>query len=128
MSQAPEPQAQNFHNLNDPTQGLKRELAPGMTTRIFAGENAMLSVVQLAPNTEGQLHSHPEEQWGVLLEGSGARLQGGEAIAVKAGDFWRTPGGVPHSFKAGSEGARVLDIFSPPRAAYRKGGSGFASE
>ena len=33
-----------------------------------------------------------------------------------------------HGFKAGSSGARVLDIFSPPREAYRKAGADFASE
>ena len=104
-----------------------RELAPGLTTRIFAGEHAMLSVVTIAPNAEGVMHSHPEEQWGVLLEGSAIRFQGGEEIAVKQGDFWRTPGNVPHTMRAGAEGCRVLDIFSPPRAEYKKAGSGFGA-
>lgn len=73
------------------------------------------------------MHSHPEEQWGVLLEGSAVRIQGGEEIPVQQGDFWRTPGGVPHTMRAGPEGCRVLDIFAPPRDAYRKAGKGFAS-
>ncbi|NNF78788.1 MAG: cupin domain-containing protein [Rhizobiales bacterium] len=118
-------QADEFYNLDDPRQGLFRQLAPGLTTRIFAGEQAMLSVVAFEPHAEGTLHSHPEEQWGVMLEGDGVRTQGGEDIPVKAGDFWRTPGGVPHTLKAGAEGARVLDVFSPPREEYRKAGSGF---
>lgn len=116
-----------FHNLNDLSDGLKRELAPGLTTRIFAGEHAMLSVVTFAPNSEGKLHHHPEEQWGVLLEGSAIRVQGDEEIAVTKGDFWRTPGNVPHTMRAGPEGAVVLDIFSPPREEYRKPGSGFGA-
>ena len=58
-----------------------------MTTRIFAGEQAMLSVVTIAPNAEGVMHHHPEEQWGVLLEGSAVRFQGGEEIAVKQRRF-----------------------------------------
>lgn len=118
-------QAQHFHNLADLTQGIARELAPGVTTRIFPGEQAMLSVVTIAPNGEGTLHSHPEEQWGVLLQGSAVRVQGGEEIAVAKGDFWRTPGGTPHTMRAGAEGCQVLDIFSPPREAYRVAGSGF---
>ncbi len=118
-------QADEFFNLDDPDQGLFRQLAPGLTTRIFAGDQAMLSVVAFEPNAEGTLHHHPEEQWGVMLEGDGVRTQGDEEIAVKAGDFWRTPGGVPHTLKAGANGARVLDVFSPPRAEYRKAGSGF---
>jgi quercetin dioxygenase-like cupin family protein len=120
-------QANEFHNLDDPKDGLLRELAPGLSTRIFAGEQAMLSVVTIAPGAMGTLHHHPEEQWGVLLEGSAIRYQGGEEIHVKKGDFWRTPGNVPHTMKAGPDGARVLDIFSPPRPEYRKPGSGFAS-
>lgn len=119
-------QRDEFHNLDDPSDGLLRELAPGLSTRIFAGEHAMLSVVSFAPNAEGQMHHHPEEQWGVLLEGSAVRLQGGEEVPVRKGDFWRTPGGVPHTMRAGPEGARVLDIFSPPREAYRTPGAGFA--
>lgn len=114
-----------FFNLHDEGQGIRRELAPGLTTRIFPGDQAMISVVTIEPDAEGSAHSHPQEQWGVLLEGSGVRTQGGEEVQVSAGDFWRTPGGVPHSFRAGSEGARVLDIFSPPREEYKKAGSGF---
>ncbi|MBY0338796.1 MAG: cupin domain-containing protein [Acetobacteraceae bacterium] len=120
-------QAAEFHNLDNPEDGLFRELAPGLTTRIFAGEQAMLSVVTIAPNTLGTMHHHPEEQWGVLLDGTAVRIQGGEEIPVKKGDFWRTPGGVPHTMRAGPEGARVLDIFSPPRPEYRKAGKGFGT-
>jgi len=120
-------QREEFHNLDHPEDGLFRELAPGISTRIFAGEHAMLSIVTIAPNTEGQLHQHPEEQWGVLLEGSAVRIQGGEEIPVRKGDFWRTPGGVPHTMRAGPEGAKVLDIFSPPRPEYRISGKGFGA-
>ncbi len=120
-------QRKEFHNLLDETDGLFRELGPGVTTRIFAGEGAMLSVVTIAPGAQGTMHHHPEEQWGVLLEGSAIRYQGGEEIAVKKGDFWRTPGGVPHTMKAGPDGAKVLDVFSPPRPEYRVSGKGFGS-
>ncbi|WP_426422253.1 hypothetical protein [Bradyrhizobium genosp. A] len=61
-------QKDEFHNLDDAADGLFRELAAGVTTRIFSGEQAMLSV-----------------------------------------------------------GARVLDIFSPPRPEYKKAGSGFGT-
>ena len=120
-------QAAEFHRLDDVTQGIARELAPGVTTRIFPGEQAMLSVVTIAPNGEGTLHSHPEEQWGVLLEGSAVRIQGGEEISVTKGDFWRTPGGIEHTMRAGPDGCQVLDIFSPPREAYRVAGKGFGT-
>jgi quercetin dioxygenase-like cupin family protein len=87
----------------------------------------MLSVVRIAPHSEGTLHSHPEEQWGVLLEGECVRTQGGEEVAMKAGDFWRTPGGVTHTVRTGDVGAVVLDVFAPPREEYRKPGEGFGA-
>ena len=118
---------ENFFNLSDPDQGIPRQLAEGISTRVFPGEQAMLSRVTIEPNAEGRLHSHPEEQWGVMLEGEGVRVQDGVEVAVEKGDFWRTPGGVPHSFRAGPSGATVLDVFAPPREEYRQAGSGFAT-
>lgn len=116
-----------FFNLHNMSQGLPRQLAEGITTRIFAGDQSMLSVVRLGPNTSGTLHTHAEEQWGVLLEGSITRVQNGEEIEAKAGDFWLTKGGVEHTVRAGADGALVLDIFAPAREIYRQPGAGFGS-
>ncbi len=116
----------HFFNLHDMSQGIRRSLGDGMETRIFPGDQAMLSVVRIEAGCQGKIHSHPEEQWGVLLKGGGVRTQGGEKNEVREGDFWRTPGNVEHSFQAGPEGALVLDIFAPPRAEYRKAGSGYS--
>lgn len=119
-------QAQNFFNLDALDQGIGRELAEGLSARIFAGEQAMISIVSIAPNQSGESHSHPQEQWGLCVRGSGVRKQGGEEIAVSAGDFWRTPGNVEHSFSAGPDGALVYDVFAPPREEYTKPGQGFS--
>ena len=118
----------SFFNLNDLPQGIHRVLCEGMETRIFAGDQAMLSVVRAEPNAVGSIHSHPEEQWGVLLEGSGVRIQDGVEHPVTAGDFWRTPGGVEHGLTSGPDGAVVIDIFAPPRDDYRSAGAGFATD
>ena len=111
-------------NLADDAQGIHRKLGEGITTRIFVGDNAMLSVVRIAPHSTGKVHSHPQEQWGILLEGECVRIQGGEEVAMKAGDFWHTPGDVPHGIRTGDVGATVLDVFSPPRDEYRRSGEG----
>ncbi len=112
-------------NINDDTQGIPRVLGPGLSTRIFVGDNVMLSVVRIEPHSEGTVHNHAEEQWGVLLEGECVRIQGDEEFHMKAGDFWHTPGGVKHGIRTGDVGATVLDVFSPPRKEYRKPGEGF---
>ena len=117
---------ENFFNLDAMEQGIARQLAEGMTTRVFAGDEAMISVVRIEANRAGETHSHPQEQWGLCIQGSGVRIQGGEEVAVSAGDFWRTPGGVEHGFRAGPEGAVVYDVFAPPRKEYTSSGSGFS--
>lgn len=126
MSNDPQPPAWVF-NLFDETLGIGRALAPGIRTRVFPGRQAMVSVVRFDPEALGTLHSHPEEQWGFLLEGECLRIQGGESFHMRAGDFWRTPGGVPHTIHAGKAGAVVLDIFSPPRPEYAQPGEGFGA-
>lgn len=118
-------ESENFYNVDALEQGIQRQLAEGLSTRVFAGDQAMISIVRIAPNKSGKVHSHPQEQWGFCFRGSGVRFQGGEEIPVKAGDFWRTPGNVEHGFSAGPEGAVVYDVFAPPREEYRTAGKGF---
>jgi len=111
---------ENFFSIDDPDAGIARQLAEGVSARIFPGEQAMLSVVRLAPGSRTTAHAHPQEQWGFLLSGSATRIQGGEAVAVGPGDFWVTPGGIEHHIIAGPEGAVALDMFAPPRAEYAR--------
>ena len=113
-------QKTNFFNIDNMDQGISRELADGVTARIFPGEQAMVSVVRVAPNARTSSHSHAQEQWGLLLSGSAMRIQGGEEITVGPGDFWVTPGHVEHCLVAGPEGAVALDIFAPPRPDYAR--------
>ena len=116
-----------FFNINTTDKGIFRELGEGINTRIFPGDQAMVSVVKIDPNSTGKIHSHPQEQWSLLVEGSATRIQGNEKISVSKGDFWCTPGGVSHGIIGGSKGAVIFDIFSPPRDEYKKPGSGFAT-
>ena len=117
---------ENFFNVDAMEQGIHRELADGLTTRIFPGEQAMISIVRIEANATGTLHAHPQEQWGFCFRGSGVRHQGGEDIPVQVGDFWCTPGNVEHGFTAGPEGAVIYDLFAPPREEYKKAGRGFS--
>ena len=116
-----------FFNIDHPKGGISRELAPGINTTVYTGDQAMISVVRFDPNSRGKMHEHPEEQWGYCVSGSGVRFQGDEAIPVSVGDFWRTPGNTPHTMEAGKDGLTVIDIFAPPRKAYEQPGSGFGT-
>lgn len=111
--------------LRGDMRGIARKLGEGIDALIFPGEHVMLSVVHVEPHSAGTIHSHPEEQWGVLLEGRCTRIQNGEEVEATAGDFWFTPGNVSHGVRTGTTSALILDIFSPPRAEYRQAGEGF---
>jgi quercetin dioxygenase-like cupin family protein len=114
-----------FHNLW--RGGIARELAPGVTARVFPGVNAMLSVVTLEPRSVSPVHAHPQEQWGVCLEGEWIRIQDGVEHHVQAGDFWQTPPNVPHGGRTLDKRCVVLDIFAPPREEYRQPGRGLGA-
>jgi len=113
-------------NIDSTDGGIERELGPGIKATVFPGEQAMISIVRIEPNTKGTLHHHPEEQWGYCISGSGTRFQGGEEFEIKSGDFWLTPGNVQHTVQSGPDGLVMYDVFAPPRQAYTKPGSGFA--
>lgn len=116
------------YSIDNPQGGITRKLAAGMHTQIFAGDKSMLSIVTVEPDAMGEMHQHPEEQWGLVLEGSATRYQGEIQFEIKKGDFYRTPPHVMHTMKAGSQGVRVLDIFAPIRDDYLKPGEGFSSK
>jgi hypothetical protein len=43
-------QKANFYNVDAMEQGIGRELAEGLSTRIFPGEQAMISIVRIGPD------------------------------------------------------------------------------
>ena len=118
----------NFYSLNRLDEGITRHLTEGIDASIFPADQSMASVVRIAPGAVGMIHSHPQEQWSILIEGSATRLQGGEEIPVTKGDFWVAPGGVEHGIIGGPNGALIVDIFAPARPEYRKPGSGFTAD
>ena len=116
-----------FFNLKALEKGIPRKLSDGVDAHIFPAEQSMASVVVIAPNAVGKIHSHPQEQWSILIKGGGTRIHDGEHIPVKEGDFWVAPGDCEHGIVGGPEGAVIVDIFAPARPEYTKPGEGFAS-
>ncbi len=52
-----------IYNVNLESKGITRKLADGINTRIFVGENTMLSVVKIESNSSGNIHSHVEHPY-----------------------------------------------------------------
>ena len=97
----------------------RHEIFPGVHIFTCAGQQMMLSYVELQPRAVVEPHSHPHEQMGLLLEGELTFTIGGEIRTLKPGEMWRIPGGVVHSAVAGDKPAKALDIFHPIRDDYR---------
>lgn len=89
--------------------------APGITLRQLSGEKLMLCAVELEPNAVLPTHSHPHEQGGIILDGDLELTVGDEIRRLGPGDGFVIPGGVEHSAVAGPNGARTIDVFTPPR-------------
>jgi len=97
----------------------RKAVVPGIDIRTFWGEEMLLSVADLEPNAVLPVHSHPQEQGGVILSGELMLTIDGETRVLHAGDMYIAPGGVEHSGVAGPEGCVALDIFSPVREEYK---------
>ncbi len=97
----------------------KFEPAPGFTVRVVSGQNIMFSHVTLQPNAVAPVHNHVEEQMGLALEGEMKFTIGDETRIIRKGDMYLVPSKTNHGGTAGAAGFIVLDVFSPPREAYK---------
>jgi quercetin dioxygenase-like cupin family protein len=91
----------------------------GVDIHTLCGNHLMISVVDLAPNSVVEEHSHPHEQLGYLLEGEVTFTVGDETKVLRAGEMWLIPGGVKHKVVVGDRPARAIDVFYPIRDDYR---------
>ena len=97
----------------------RHTIFPGVTLQSCAAEKMMLSLVDLAPGSVVDEHSHPHEQVGMVVRGRAVFVIGGEERTLSAGDLYRIPGGVRHKVRALEEPVQALDIFTPVREEYR---------
>lgn len=91
---------------------------PGFDMQAILGGTMMANWVRIEPNKDMPRHQHPQEQFGVMLEGALELTVGDETRLVTPGMAYTIPGGVPHHARTREEGCLVLDIFSPPREDY----------
>ena len=92
----------------------------GVLGRAVQGAQITMAIVELSPNSVVPEHHHPNEQLGIVLQGSMTFTIGGERRALVVGDTYNIPGHIPHDVVAGPDGAVVIDVFSPVRADWSK--------
>lgn len=64
-------------------------------------------------NASPPLHTHPQDETYVVLEGQLTVKAGDERFELAAGDSAVVPIGVPHTFRVNSKTARVLVLSTP---------------
>ncbi len=101
-----------------PEECSQRAIFPGVRIATCAADKMMLSLVEMEPHAVVELHSHPHEQIGMMLEGRAVFFIGDEQKTLQMGDRYRIPGNVPHRVVALEQPVKVLDIFSPIREDY----------
>lgn len=92
----------------------------GFQMQSVTGGDMMANWVRIEPNRVMPRHQHPQEQLGVMLEGSLELTIGDETRMLRPGDAYTIPGNVPHHARTVDDGCLVLDIFSPPREDYAR--------
>jgi len=88
-----------------------------LSRKLITGERIMLAHVFLARGCIVPRHSHENEQFTYILQGSLKFWIGedeSEVIMVRTGEVLHIPSNVPHKAEA-MEDTLDMDIFSPPR-------------
>jgi quercetin dioxygenase-like cupin family protein len=98
---------------------IPRQLFGGAIQGRYAHTDGMtLGAVELAPDTDVPMHTHPHEQITYVLEGEFDFTVGSETQLLVPGSVALIPGGVPHGGRTRTF-CRVVDVFAPARDDYR---------
>ncbi|MCY3586104.1 MAG: cupin domain-containing protein [Acidimicrobiales bacterium] len=82
--------------------------------QILTGEHMHMIRAVYEPGATYEMHSHPHEQFSLLLSGRMLLTVGEETREIGPGDGWYAPGGVPHGgVVLGDEPAVFIDVYSP---------------
>jgi quercetin dioxygenase-like cupin family protein len=91
-------------------------VSPRVRRKAIAGQGLMLLRVEIEPGGCVEMHLHPNEQFGTVLQGRiRFCLEGGECV-LGAGEVYHIPPNLQHEVEAlGDEKAVILDVFHPVR-------------
>lgn len=96
------------------------ELSRGAFSRLVWGRNIMVSFLTMKAGSIFEVHSHPNEQIMVIVEGYCDEIIDGKVYRVEKGDVIIIPSDVPHGALVGDVDCTVIDIFSPVREDYKR--------
>lgn len=84
--------------------------------KAITGDKLQLIHAEFEPAGEYEMHSHPHEQFGIMLQGRMRLIVGDEEKLVGPGDIWHVPPNVIHGGKLlGDAPVIFVDVFHPIR-------------
>ncbi|MCY3812084.1 MAG: cupin domain-containing protein [Gammaproteobacteria bacterium] len=85
------------------------------TSVVGTGEHLQLIWARYEPGASYDLHTHPHEQFSVLLQGRLRLTVGDEVRDIGPGDMWYAPANVTHGGEIlGDEAVIFIDVYGPP--------------
>jgi quercetin dioxygenase-like cupin family protein len=80
---------------------------------ISGGREAVMARVEIAPNVNAGMHTHPGEEMAYVMEGEGELLVEGQATrTVRAGDSFVVPSGLKHDVhNIGNKPFKVVAVY-----------------
>lgn len=97
----------------------REDVRRGVSRVGFRGSDSMLCMNWLEPGMEVRMHSHPEEQLAIILQGRMRFHFADGSVEVGAGEVLRIPPDVEHGGEVvGDETVVNLDVFAPLREDY----------
>jgi len=90
-------------------------LAPGIKAHIISADRITLSFANCEPNAQLPPHRHENEQMLIVMDGAVDFLIEGKQYHLEKGDVVVLPSNTEHGAYFTDRGARVIDVFSPPR-------------
>jgi quercetin dioxygenase-like cupin family protein len=91
------------------------ELTSNIKAHIISGGEITLSFASAEPNAVLPSHRHENEQMLIVMDGAIDLVIEGKQYQVEKGDVIVLPSNTEHGAYFTDKGARVLDVFSPPR-------------
>ena len=90
-------------------------LGEGVSRKVLSSGGTMMTVqFNFIEGAVGNLHTHPHEQVGYVIQGRFELTLAGEVTTIGSGDTYYVSSGVEHGVVALEDGI-LLDVFTPQR-------------
>jgi quercetin dioxygenase-like cupin family protein len=99
------------------------EVMEGVRRKVICGDNAMLVMYFIKEGTVFARHNHPHEQFAYILEGSFRMECDNGTFDLGPGSVLHVPSGAYHGGTAVGGDVVEIDVFSPIREDYLRGGA-----